>query len=414
MNRTMKRLLCAALTGVMLCGVLAGCKNNNSDSSKQTGEDITLKTTGIPRDKTLLTVNGDPITAEIYCFWLGQSIAELQADGGLRTDEDWNFSKDGETVVDHLKLQALDKAKYFRILASKAAEQGVTLTDEQKDQIDKQFTDLEAMLAGEHLTLQDIMDGQGISEAGFRTVLEQQYLAENLFKSMTAEGGELAATDEKMDEFLESQGIYRVKHILLSTREEQEGGKFVPFSPEKEAEVKAEADALVSELRAASDLETLFDERMNARSDDGRTPDGKLGAPDGYVAFPGQMLPEFEAAAMKLNVGELSDPVKSEFGYHIILRLDADVEESRSYFAAYTMNNAIKEWTDSAEVKFDDAYETLDPKSMTEKQTAILDEIQAKADKAKAEAEASAAPSAVPSAAPSAVPSAEPANSAQP
>ena len=47
---------------------------------------------------------------------------------------------------------------------------------------------------------------------------------------------------------------------------------------------------------------------------------GKRGGDLGYFGR-GKMVKPFENAAFKLSVGQVSEPIKSEFGYHIIKRL---------------------------------------------------------------------------------------------
>ena len=98
-----------------------------------------------------------------------------------------------------------------------------------------------------------------------------------------------------------------VRHILLAVNKDGSD----------DAEVKARADKLLAELRGGADFAAL----AQAQSAD----KGSAQRGGELPRFgPGKMVKEFEAAAFALKQpGELSEPVKSQFGYHIIELLDA-------------------------------------------------------------------------------------------
>jgi peptidyl-prolyl cis-trans isomerase C len=83
----------------------------------------------------------------------------------------------------------------------------------------------------------------------------------------------------------------RASHILLKTEEE--------------------ANAVRKQLNKGGDFAKIAKEKS---LDSGSA---KNGGDLGFFSR-GQMVPEFERAAFSLNVGEVSNPVKTQFGYHII------------------------------------------------------------------------------------------------
>ena len=91
----------------------------------------------------------------------------------------------------------------------------------------------------------------------------------------------------------------RASHILLRTE-----GKDA-------ADVQTQAEVIVAEARGGAD----FAELARQYSEDEGTKE--LGGDLGSISR-GQMVPEFEGAAYALDQGEISDPVSSMFGVHII------------------------------------------------------------------------------------------------
>lgn len=90
---------------------------------------------------------------------------------------------------------------------------------------------------------------------------------------------------------LTTGGQLRASHILVKT--------------------EAEADKILEQLKKGGDFAKIAkDESIDKNS-------AVRGGDLGFFSR-GQMVPAFENAAMKLKVGEISGPVKTQFGYHII------------------------------------------------------------------------------------------------
>jgi peptidyl-prolyl cis-trans isomerase D len=102
----------------------------------------------------------------------------------------------------------------------------------------------------------------------------------------------------------------RVRHILFKVPENA--------SAEQEAQVRARAEQVVAELRGGADFATLAQQH----SEDEATAEkgGDLGL------FPqGQMVPAFDEVAFSLPVGQISELVRTPFGFHI-LRVEDKIE----------------------------------------------------------------------------------------
>ena len=95
----------------------------------------------------------------------------------------------------------------------------------------------------------------------------------------------------------------RAEHILISVPQDA--------TPEVEQLALAKAISITQRLNSGEDFATLAQQF----SDD--TGSGAQGGDLGFFGR-GQMVKEFEDAAFSLPIGQISQPVKSQFGYHII------------------------------------------------------------------------------------------------
>jgi peptidyl-prolyl cis-trans isomerase C len=125
-----------------------------------------------------------------------------------------------------------------------------------------------------------------------------------MMDSLLAAEGKAATTDEAMKKVYEEAAKQitgevevRARHILVETEDE--------------------AKAVIEELKKGADFAELAKKKSK---DPGASDGGDLG-----FFTKDQMVPEFSAIAFTLEPGKISDPVKSQFGWHVI-----KVEEKRN------------------------------------------------------------------------------------
>ncbi len=87
-------------------------------------------------------------------------------------------------------------------------------------------------------------------------------------------------------------------------------------------ETEEEALALIEELAGGADFAELAREHSTG-------PSGPNGGQLGWFSA-GMMVPSFEAAAADMEVGEISDPVETQFGWHVLILNDTRQAEAPS------------------------------------------------------------------------------------
>ena len=360
------------LAAILALALLAGCTPGSADPTPAAmNDDLAFQTVGLKKDHPVATVNGKSIRAEEYLFWLSNAIAMREYYGYLSTDAGW------AALSEELKADALDTAVLFQIVRDKVAEYGITLTAEEDRQMEEELETAIEQMGGENAFLQEL-DMMCVDRESYMELNRVSYLYRALQDKLVEEGAvevTQADLDQFVSEYIENYGLYAAKHILISTRRESEdGNSYEDFSDEERAQAYQLAWNLRDQLAQAGDSEELFDELMNQFSEDSRDPEtGELNAPDGYtLIFSGQMVPEFEAGALALEVGQVGDIVQTDYGYHIIMRIELDTA-TLEQFAAQTVTESYKmgllsqEWVDEATVVIEAAYDTIDPQTFYEK-----------------------------------------------
>ncbi len=161
-------------------------------------------------------------------------------------------------------------------------------------------------------------------------ILSQAYLTKQLEKGMTPEALKALYVEEMQN--YERQEEIRARHILVDS--------------EKEAE------AILFQLKKGANFTTLANEKSKDKNANG----GDLG----YFTE-NMMIPEFGKAVFAMKKGQLSGPIKTPYGWHIVLVEDKRLAEAPTFeevqdtlkqvYAERNMQNVLQAEREKAKVK---------------------------------------------------------------
>jgi foldase protein PrsA len=275
----MKRsLMLAAAALAVLTVVAAGCGDTDE----------------VPAD-AVAVVDGTPISKSTLDELLTRTKKTYAA-------QKRQFPKAGTSEYQSLQTQAVAFLVQREEYAREADKLGVKVTDAQ---IQKKVDDVRKQyFGGDQKKFEAGLKAQAYTLDALRSDARAQLVSEGIYKDIT---GDVKVSDAEAQQYYDDNiDRYKVaesrevRHILVKT--------------------KAEADKLHDELTNGADFATLAKEKSldPGSKDQG----GKL------TVSKGQTVAPFDKAAFSLDTNELSDPVKTQYGYHIIQAL-SDVKKGR-------------------------------------------------------------------------------------
>ena len=313
-------------------------------------------------DETVMTVDGKTISWDEYYGWLSMKVAQtqnyfaqlasyyglaLQWSDPVGEDPAMTYAKNAVDGVDSTVMQ-------FLAIEGLGEKNGLSLSEDSLAAIAAQRESDKTAICGEGATEEDFtaaLAERHITPPAYERMSKVNYEYQENFTNIFGEDGAKISDEEAM-KYLEDGGYTTAAHILFMTVDPSTGEAL------DEAGVKAkkqQADKLYAELSAITDSQELlkrFGELKEQYCEDA----GKTGYPDGDVFAPGTMDKTFEATCATLEEYGLSEPVESDYGYHIILRLPNSADRTVSYSDAGTALSARSLCANAAYAKLLEEY----------------------------------------------------------
>jgi foldase protein PrsA len=235
-------------------------------------------------------VGSTPVTKSEFQDLMGRAERSYKA-------QKKSFPKAGSAEYEQLKTQALTYLVQQAEFEQEADNMGIKVSD---SDVDKRIEQLKKQFYGNsEKRYEKALAAQGVTAAEARDVIRQQIISERVFKEVT---DNVKVSDTEAKAYYNShKSQYAqpetriVRHILVPK--------------------KALADSLYAQLKSGANFSQLA--KKYSKDPGSASNGGKL------TISKGQTVPAFDKTAFALKNGELSQPIHTQYGYHIIQALSA-------------------------------------------------------------------------------------------
>lgn len=266
----------------------AETENQNDDSQTETsaGEEESTPIESGSAGNAVALVNGIPIERSRFETTVAQTQAQA-AQQGQQIGPD----------------QVLERMIEEELLYQKSIQEDVEVSE---DQIESQIERTRSNFANQE-EFENALSQAGLTEDGLREQIRRSLAINGLITQEIGQNFQISEEESRAfydenPQFFEQGEQVEARHILVST-EGVEGEDAM-------AEARDRAEDLKAQLDDGADFETLAQEESDGPS---ASRGGNLG-----TFGRGQMVPSFEEVAFTLEVGEISEVVETQFGFHII------------------------------------------------------------------------------------------------
>ena len=328
----MKRFVAGVIAAILLVSCIAFL--DGGGNGRRT-DGLYYQVSGIHPDATIMTIDGEKISAEEYLYWL---IYDCQYLSAYADTIDWNEVVTGSmTYGDYVKDEVTDTMKTYAIVRQMAKKGDVTLSKEDTDALEEQRRQYIDYYGGEESYLQQIQL-LGISEETFDTINSMYYLYSRVLEAFC--NGSLRPTDEKLNSFAEDNRLYTAKLLYLPTDGLKE---------DEVAQRRDLAQSYADKLKASDDVDALYNRFAQ-----------ELGMEENAI---GQTFAASENdgaladAVSALSEGSVSEVIAGTTGFYVAIRMPLDLSAVAQRLFAQTTEDAMA----NATVKYNNAvYSKID------------------------------------------------------